>query len=89
MVNSTIHHPFIKWHNKISNSSLGLIDALVKGILSDPQVIGARVLTTNLTTGAINSFVYWKKQIGTLSGPVRVEENDLVIGMKPDNGYPW
>ncbi|XP_063700659.1 probable G-protein coupled receptor CG31760 [Culicoides brevitarsis] len=67
----------------------GLIDALVKGILSDPQVIGARVLTTNLTTGAINSFVYWKKQAGTLSGPVRVDENDLVIGMKPDNDYPW
>uniref|UniRef100_A0A336LQJ2 Phosphodiesterase n=1 Tax=Culicoides sonorensis TaxID=179676 RepID=A0A336LQJ2_CULSO len=67
----------------------GLMDALVKGLLSDPQVIGARALTTNLSSGAISSFVYWKKQVGTLNGLIRVDESDFVIGMKPDNSYPW
>lgn len=70
-------------------SSLGLLDAITKGLLSDDYIISARVLATNITNGAIVTSVWWSKNIGGLCGPHRVEEDGVQVGNKPNNKYPW
>lgn len=85
---SNPYHLYTTWF--LSNTIFaGLVDALAKGLLSDSYVIGARILTTNLTSGAISSFVWWKKPIGAIGGPIRVEEDGALIGLQPNNNYPW
>lgn len=66
---------------------IGLLDALAKGLLSDSHVTSARVLTTNFSNGILSSAVWWRNQ--GLGLPVRVEEDGVLIGSKPDHKYPW
>lgn len=68
---------------------IGLLEAITRGLLSDEYVISARVLTINVTNGVLGSSVWWSKNIGTLGGPHRVEEDGIQIGFKPDEQYPW
>lgn len=65
----------------------GLLDALAKGLLSDPHVTSARVLTTNFSSGILSGSVWWRKQ--GLGVPIRVEEDGILVGAKPDQKYPW
>jgi hypothetical protein len=68
----------------------GLLDAIAKGLLSDPNVINARILATNLSSGFLSTSVWWTK-IGNreLGEPQRREEDGLTIGRKPFPDYPW
>lgn len=69
----------------------GLLDALAKGLLADPNVINARILATNLSSGLLSTSVWWTK-VGTkeLGEPVRLDENgELAVGTKPYSEYPW
>jgi G protein-coupled receptor 158 len=65
------------------------LDALAKGLLSDPHVTSARVLGTNFSTGVIINSVWWNKKVGGLGEPVRIEEEGVAVGVKPDSSYPW
>jgi hypothetical protein len=67
----------------------GLLDALAKGLLSDPHVISARILATNLSTGILSTSIWWAKPIGTLNEPIRVDDEGVSIGSKPSKDYPW
>lgn len=68
----------------------GLLDAIARGLLADPNVINARILATNLSTGFLSTSVYWTK-VGNreLGEPQRREEDGLVVGTKPYSEYPW
>jgi hypothetical protein len=71
--------------------STGLLDALAKGLLMDPNVINARILATNLSSGLLSTSVSFTK-VGAreLGEPVRLEDNaDLAVGKKPYSDYPW
>lgn len=67
----------------------GLLDALAKGLLSDSNVIAARILAMNISNGVLTTSVWWDNQIGTIGGPTRIEEDGVSIGLKPDTNYPW
>lgn len=70
---------------------VGLLDAIARGLLSDANVINARILATNLSTGFLSTSVYWTK-VGNreLGEPQRREEEDgLQVGNKPYTDYPW
>lgn len=69
--------------------SIGLLEAITKGLLSDDFVISSRVLTINVTNGALGTSVWWSKNIGSFGGPHRVEEDGIQVGLKPDPQYPW
>lgn len=73
----------------IVNFITGLLDALAKGLLSDPHVIAARILATNVTNGILGTSVWWAKQIGGIGGPNRVDEEGVTVGSKPNKEYPW
>lgn len=69
----------------------GLLDAIARGLLSDANVINARILATNLSSGFLSTSVYWTK-VGNreLGEPQRREEEDgLQVGSKPYTDYPW
>jgi hypothetical protein len=69
----------------------GLLDALAKGLLLDPNVINARILATNLSTGLLSTSVSWTK-VGTreLGEPVRLDENAEISGAtKSFSDFPW
>lgn len=68
---------------------IGLLDALAKGLLSDPHVTNARILGINVTNGMLTNSIWWNKQIGGLGGPHRIEEDGMTVGKKPDSKYPW
>ncbi|KAL7043659.1 hypothetical protein ACKWTF_001614 [Chironomus riparius] len=72
------------------NRHSGLLDAIARGLLSDPNVINARILATNLSTGFLSTSVWWTK-IGNreLGEPQRREEDGLAVGRKPLSDYPW
>lgn len=67
----------------------GLLDAVTKGLLSDENVISARVLAINITNGVLVTSVWWAKTIGGTVGPHRVDEDGVQIGFKPSTEYPW
>lgn len=69
----------------------GLLDALAKGLLLDPNVINARILATNLSSGFLSTSVRWTKVgTGELGEPVRLDESgELAVGKKPHSDYPW
>lgn len=71
-------------------SFAGLLDALAKGLLSDPNVINARILATNLSSGFLSTSVWWTK-VGTreLGEAVRLDEKGELAGTKPYSDYPW
>lgn len=59
--------------------------------MSDPNVINARILATNLSSGFLSTSVWWTK-VGTkeLGEPTRLDENgELAVGTKPYSEYPW
>lgn len=89
VVNFTANDNFLSL--SISLTSAGLLDALAKGLLSDANVVNARIIATNLSTGAFSTVVLWTK-VGTreLGEPTRVDENEeLTVGKKPFSDYPW
>lgn len=71
--------------------SIGLSDALAKGLLTDEYINGARILALNLTNGAVQSYVWWVKsgQDKVVGETQRYEEEGLQIGKKPAHSYPW
>jgi G protein-coupled receptor 158 len=71
------------------NTISGLLDALARGILSDPHVTSSRILGTNITSGVIINSVWWNKQVGGMGGSIRIEEDGIAVGVKPDSSYPW
>jgi hypothetical protein len=69
----------------------GLLDAIARGLLSDPNVINARILATNLSSGFLSTSVWWTK-IGNreLGEPQRHDDEEgLAVGQKPFADYPW
>lgn len=68
-----------------------MLDALARGLLTtDPYVVNARILATNLSTGFLSTSVWWTKiGIRELGEPVRLEEDGIAIGAKPYADYPW
>lgn len=57
----------------------------------DPNVINARILATNLSSGFLSTSV-WYTKVGTgeLGEPVKLNENgELAVGRKPESDYPW
>lgn len=68
----------------------GLLDAIARGLLSDPNVINARILATNLSSGFLSTSVCWTK-VGNreLGEPQRKDEEGLSVGTKPYTDYPW
>lgn len=67
---------------------VGLHDALAKGLLSDNNVIAARILATNVTSGGLVNSVWWERKYGGLE-PNRVNDDGIAQGGKPDSNYPW
>ncbi|XP_058121445.1 probable G-protein coupled receptor CG31760 [Anopheles coustani] len=67
----------------------GLLDALAKGLLSDAHVTSARILSINATDGLLTNSVWWNKEPGGLSAPMRIEADGIAIGTKPASTYPW
>lgn len=68
-----------------------LLDAIAKGLLLEPNVINARILATNLSSGSLSSSVWWTK-VGTreLGEAVKLDEKgELAFGTKPYSDYPW
>lgn len=44
----------------------------------------------NISNGVVTTSVWWSKQIGTIGGPYRIDDEDGVsINSKPDTNYPW
>lgn len=77
--------------SRLSIQLSGLLDALAKGLLLDANVINARILATNLSSGFLSTSVWWTK-IGAkeLGEPVRLDESgELAVGRKLDSDYPW
>lgn len=75
----------------MKSSFSGLLEALVKGLLLDANVINARILATNLSSGFLSTSVRWTK-IGAkeLGEPVKLDESgELAVGTKPYSEYPW
>lgn len=70
-------------------SFLGLLDALARGLLSDVHVMSARILSINSSDGLITNSVWWDKQPIGMATPVRLEEEGIAVGKKPDPSYPW
>lgn len=68
---------------------IGLYDALAKGLLSDNNVIAARILATNMTSSAIVNSVWWERKYGSMSVPNRVTDDGIANGVEPDSNYPW
>lgn len=69
--------------------TVGLFDAVAKGLLNDEFISGSRVLVVNVTNGALISSVWWNKNIGGLGEPHRVDEEGIRIGYEPNKDYPW
>ncbi|XP_055550047.1 probable G-protein coupled receptor CG31760 isoform X2 [Wyeomyia smithii] len=67
----------------------GLLDALAKGLLSDPHVTSARILSINISDGMITNSVWWDKPTSGMAGPLRMEEEGIAVGKAPDHNYPW
>uniref|UniRef100_A0A1A9WZK8 G-protein coupled receptors family 3 profile domain-containing protein n=1 Tax=Glossina brevipalpis TaxID=37001 RepID=A0A1A9WZK8_9MUSC len=66
----------------------GLSDALAKGLLSDEYTTGARILALNLTSGSVQSYVWWIKKNHEKTGEIlRFEEDGLQIGKKPSSKF--
>lgn len=66
-----------------------MLDALAKGLLLDENVNGARILASNTSNGILGTSVWWVKNVGSLDGPRRIEEDGVRIGSKPSANYPW
>lgn len=68
----------------------GLSDALCKGLLTDEYITGARIIALNMTNGAVQSYVWWTKNVENNAGEyTRYQEDGLQIGKKPVPSYPW
>ncbi|PSN34177.1 putative G-protein coupled receptor [Blattella germanica] len=84
----------------------GLLDALARSLLvSDRQVLAARVLALNASSSSLVNSVSWQRQVPVaptvgsgvlehspmleLGGPYRVQEVGLRQGTRPDPKYPW
>lgn len=68
----------------------GLQDAISKNLLvSDKNVLSARVLAMNASTGSLVNSAWWQRQGVEMGGPRKVTETDLELGQRPNTDYPW
>ncbi|XP_067622555.1 probable G-protein coupled receptor CG31760 isoform X2 [Eurosta solidaginis] len=68
----------------------GLTDAFTKGLLSDYSITGARIIALNISSGTVQSYVWWIKRAHERNGDIqRYDEDGLRIGKKPSQNYPW
>lgn len=68
----------------------GLQDAVSRNLLaSDPEVLAARVLAINASTGILQNIAWWHRRGLEIEGPSKMSEGSPEIGRRPDADYPW
>lgn len=66
-----------------------LLDAIAKGLLSDPLITSARIISTNASNDSPLSSVWWRKPITGVGIPEQVEESLIEIDLKIRQQHPW
>lgn len=66
-----------------------LLDAIAKGLLSDPLIVSARIISTNASNNSPLSSVWWRKPMSGSLTPEQVEESLIEIDLKIRQQHPW
>ncbi|KAB0794215.1 hypothetical protein PPYR_13835 [Photinus pyralis] len=68
----------------------GLQDAISRNLLvSDTNILSARVLAINASTGQLVNCAWWQRQGLEMGGPRKLTEGIPEVGQRPDPDYPW
>lgn len=63
-----------------------LLDAIAKGLLSDPYIISTRIVVTNTSNIVLSSSVWWRRQVDGELEQVESTGSSLVMEMDRE---PW
>lgn len=66
-----------------------LLDAVCKGLLSDPQIISSRIISANTSNESSVGLVWWRKNLDESGALEQVEENLINIDLKSHQRHPW